>query len=140
MTYTYCAEKTSLADAEIVAIIRHLRCCDTGEVDEGALDMLRLEAGCDLAQGHAGPHAGYQASGAPRGRNGRRGEEVYGWLFWGGVIREIGWPAECPVKSGDGFSCLLFDQHEGPHLHYEGEQEAPAWLRHTCPTKPWRHP
>ena len=41
MTYTYCGKTTDLTDTEIVAIIRHLRCCETGEVLEGAIDMLK---------------------------------------------------------------------------------------------------
>ena len=133
MTYTYCGETTDLTDAEIVAIIRHLRCCGTGEVLEGAIDMLRLQAGCDLIKGHSGPHAGFQLSGHSRsGSTPLLGPEVSGWLMWGGVVREIAWPAECPVKDADGLGCLLFDEHEGQHLYYSAEQEAPAWLSHEC--------
>ena len=132
MTYAYCGATTILTDAEVVAILKHLRCCETGEVLEGAIDMLRFEAGCDLIEGHTGPHAGFQVSGhAPRGPGPLLGPEVYGWLFWGGVIREVAWPAECPVKA-DGLGCMLFDEHEGPHLYYSGEQDAPAWLSHDC--------
>lgn len=132
MTYTYCAATTDLTDAEIVAIIKHLRCCDSGEVAEGAIDMLRLQAGCDLIEGHAGHHAGYQVSGHPSRKSSHLlGPEVYGWLFWGGAVREIAWPAECAAKA-DGLTCLLFGQHEGPHLHYTGDQEEPAWLSHEC--------
>jgi len=131
MTYTYCGETTDLTDAEVLALVRHYRCCEAGEVLEGGVNMLRFQAGCDLAKGHSGPHAGLQVFGAANPRPGYRGDEEYGWLFWGGVVREVAWPAECPAKA-HGLSCLLFDGHEGPHLHYTGEQEAPAWLSHEC--------
>lgn len=133
MNFTYCGETTDLTDAEIIGIIKHLRCCDTGEVLDGAIDMLRFQAGCDLAEGHAGPHAGFQVSGRPKPGGGPMlGPETCGWLMWGGAVREIVWPAECPDKGADGLSCLLFDGHEGAHLHYRGERPAPAWLSHEC--------
>lgn len=136
MTYTYCAEATDLTDTEIAAIVRHFSCCQVGEVDDGTFHMLMTRAGCDLGKGHAGPHAGFQASGAPMRRESRhQGDEDCAWLMWGGVVREIAWLMECPVKLG-GHGCMLFDGHEGPHLHYAGEGEPPAWLRHECPNRP----
>jgi len=133
MVYEYCRATTKLTDAEIVAIVRHLSCCETGEVSEGGIDILRIEAGCDLAEGHSGPHAGFQAGGHLHKPGPYLGREVSAWLFWGGAVREITWPAECPVKYEDGLSCLLFDGHEGPHLHYSGDEQAsPAWLSHKC--------
>lgn len=133
MTYTYCAETTELTDAEVVAIIRHYLCCDEGlELEEGALNMLDLKAGCDLAAGHSGPHAGFQAHGPSRRENREPREEDCAWLFWGGAVREIGWPAECPDKDEHDLNCMLFDGHEGAHLHYGGKGDPPAWLRHQC--------
>jgi hypothetical protein len=128
VTYTYCAAVTDLADAEILAIIKHSACCEEGgEVNESALNMLYLKAGCDLEKDHPGLHASFQSS--------DQGGKVCAWLAWCGAVREIVWPAECPVKA-DGLGCLLFDEHEGSHLHYTGEQEPPAWLRHRCSDKP----
>jgi hypothetical protein len=100
MTFTACAAETSLADAEIVAIVRGM--AGSADVAEG-ISAILLVVDCRLGRHHQGPCAAWAAN----ARDGF-GEEATAWLRWTETARAIDWLADC-VSVG----CPLFRGHAG---------------------------
>jgi hypothetical protein len=139
-----CGATTTLADAEIVAIVRRV-VSSSDALFTYPIEELRLGSVCDLVAGHPDRHASRQAffySGSDP------------WLRWSDTSREIEWPGECAYRGdypgspdcipagafgfpdfdrveGDGNDdgCQIFAGHPGRHyLLLIGSPRGPSWL------------
>jgi len=119
-----CNEQASLTDSEIAWMIR----CSVPEGPYTSRDpfgCMRLTAVCDLAAGHAGPHASLMAVSPERGTTDP-------WFLWNGDSRTLAWPEMCPEPAtADHMGCLLYAGHAGPHHLCPGDCAwIPSWVMH----------
>jgi hypothetical protein len=100
MTFTPCEAETSLADAEIVAIVRGM--AGSADCAEG-ISVILLAVDCRLNRHHQGPCAAWAAN----ARDGF-GTEATAWLRWSETARTVDWLADCMTAG-----CPLFRGHQG---------------------------